>query len=646
MIKDARSAFLIRGSLRVLPPRKTFRLMLGLLAASAGIIPCAAMAEEEIEEVAVIGTYLQGPSFQMESRFSVGREELEMMMPAEPEQLLARLPGVSVYRPGGPGGVSEVFLRGAESNFTVVFVDGVRLNNPTNTRGGSFDFSALAANEIENVKIGTGAVSAIYGSDAMAGVILIETAWPEPGHSTGYAEAGTESDWRAGAATAFGISDSTTMGIRASATDAGDEIDGSSLELTNVSARLEGQRSTGDNWQLNVWHVDRTRTSFPEVSGGPELAVLPDLETADGQETSLSAMTTWTFSSRWGAEISASWSELEDDIDTPPVPPGELDGQPAFTTVSDYRRGELLWINRLSTTARSQLAFGFDLVAETGRDDGAVDLGFVQLPNTYDLERNTVSGFLEWGYDWSDSVMSTAAVRLDRTNSESNPSAKFGLEKEFRNSGGKLWARVANGFKLPSFFALGNPLFGNPDLVSEKVTSFEAGYDRDFGASVEAGVSIFTSKYKDLVDFDFESFTNVNRGAVDISGVFLHMQTQFSDAVWLAADATFLNISSVSGPLRRRPETTAGVNLTWQVSNAWSLNANARYVGERLIASIPTGDVVDGAYLMADATARYQHSEKLAAWFAIDNAFDTSYQDAPGFPAPGFRVRLGAEVTF
>jgi len=58
-------------------------------------------------------------------------------------------------------------------------VDGVRLNNPANTRGGSFDFSTLAVNEIERVDIAMGAMSAIYGSDAMAGVIRIESAWPE-----------------------------------------------------------------------------------------------------------------------------------------------------------------------------------------------------------------------------------------------------------------------------------------------------------------------------------------------------------------------------------------------------------------------------------------------------------------------------------
>jgi outer membrane cobalamin receptor len=79
---------------------------------------------------------------------------------------------------GGSGGVSEVFLRGAESNFTAVFVDGVRLNNPANTRGDSFDFSKL------------------------------------------------------------GLGDTTALGARASAVDGGDEIEGMRQELTNLSARL------------------------------------------------------------------------------------------------------------------------------------------------------------------------------------------------------------------------------------------------------------------------------------------------------------------------------------------------------------------------------------------------------------------------
>ena len=594
----------------------------------------------------VLGTYLEDRTLQTETQVSVERAELEAMMPAEPEQLLQRLPGVAVYQPGGSGGVSEVFLRGAESNFTAVFVDGVRLNNPANTRGGSFDFSTLAVNEIERVDIGMGAMSAIYGSDAMAGVIRIETAWPEAGAGTAFLEAGTENDWRAGAAATFGLGDRTALGMRVSAVDGGDEIDGSGQELGNLSARLAGRLGNGDRWQLNLRHVERNRTSFPEVSGGPELAVLPDLETTDGEETSLSARIDWTLSARWQAEIIASWAELEDEIDTPAVPPGALDGQPAFTTSSEYRRGQLLWVNRLALAGPADLAFGIDLVAEDGRDDGTVDLGFAVLPNSYRLERNTAAAFLEWGYAGPKGLEVTLAGRLDHSEDESRASGKIGLARRLQAVDGRLWARIADGFKLPSFFALGNPLFGNPDLASEKVTSFEVGYDQDLGNGVEAGISVFASEYEDLVDFDFETFTHINRGQVDITGVFLYLQAQITPTVWLGADATLSDISSDSGPLRRRPENTGGVSLSWRPVAAWSVDATARYVDERLTTSIPTGDAVDGAYLLTDATARYQHSERLALWLSIDNAFDSSYQDAPGFPAQGRRARLGAELRF
>jgi vitamin B12 transporter len=211
---------------------------------------------------------------------------------------------------------------------------------------------------------------------------------------------------------------------------------------------------------------------------------------------------------------------------------------------------------------------------------------------------------------------------------------------------GRLWASIADGFKLPSFFALGNPLFGNPELATEKVTSIEAGYDQDLGNGNEAGIALFASEYEDLVDFDFETFTNINRGQVDITGVFLYLQLQIAPTVWFGADATLSDISSDSGPLRCRPENTGGVNLTWRPTAAWSVDMAARYVDERLTTSIPTGDVVDGAYLVADATARYRRSETLALWLSVDNAFDSNYHDAPGFPAQGLRARLGAELCF
>ena len=95
--------------------------------------------------------------------------------------------------------MSEIFLRGAESNFTAVFLDGIRMNDSSNTRGGAVDLSMLAAGELERLDIAMGAMSAIYGSDAMAGVIRMDSAYPDDGRATVYGEAGTVEDWRVGA---------------------------------------------------------------------------------------------------------------------------------------------------------------------------------------------------------------------------------------------------------------------------------------------------------------------------------------------------------------------------------------------------------------------------------------------------------------
>ena len=87
--------------------------------------------------------------------------------------LLRDLPGVFVQQSGGS--VVSLFTRGAKPNFTLVLLDGVKANDPTNTRGGSYDFSTLDLNDITRIEFVRGPASAIYGSDAVGGVINIIT---------------------------------------------------------------------------------------------------------------------------------------------------------------------------------------------------------------------------------------------------------------------------------------------------------------------------------------------------------------------------------------------------------------------------------------------------------------------------------------
>ena len=96
--------------------------------------------------------------------------------------------------------------------------------------------------------------------------------------------------------------------------------------------------------------------------------------------------------------------------------------------------------------------------------------------------------------------------------------------------------------------------------------------------------------------------------------------------------------------MRRRPEQSGGIGLAWESGGAWSADAALRYVGSRLITSIPTGDVTDGAYTYLDATLTYAPADTVTLWLAADNLLDADYEDAPGFPAAGVTIRLGVRL--
>lgn len=619
-------------------------------ALTTGVCATAAETAAEVdestglEEIVVVETRLDDDMFSLGEGVSTDGTENLAARPVDTEQLFRSLPGFSVSRPGGAGGVSEIFLRGAESNFTVVYVDGIRLNNPSNTRGGSFDFSMLGAHGIDRVDSASGTMSAVYGADAMAGVIRIRSAWADPGSANLFVEAGSVGDWRAGAGASFELGNNLEWNVRASSLDGGDEIEGSSLRLDSFGTRLAGGLGDRGSWQINLRHVQRDRTSFSEVSGGPQFAVSRELETADGDELSVAAVADWPVTESWRSEVHISSARLRDNASMPAVAPGVLGGQPAFTAITDYERRELLWINRVELPGDAKIVGGLDFVAEDASDKGAVDLGFAVFPSPFEMTRSVSSAFAEIGRQWNGGLTSTLALRWDHGDVDGRLSGKIGVSRAVSDRGSRLWAHIGNGFKLPSFFALGNPLVGNPDLIAEKARSAEAGYTHVFGNGNELILTAFRSRYDDLVDFDFESFTNVNRGRIDIDGVQIRTDLELSPGVGLSLDSTWSDISSLSGPLRRRPERMGGVSLDWAAAQRWHVNARARYVGPRLTTSIPTGDVDASSYVLVGATVRYERVANRTVWAAIDNALDAQYQDAPGFPSPGARIRIGFDL--
>jgi vitamin B12 transporter len=627
-----------------MPERRTIDstlLVLGTLAAAAAV----QAQDDETDRIVVVGSRLADDGFGAGNVVVRDSDVIERSVPGDSEQLLRSLPGVSLFRPGGAGGVSEVFVRGGESNFTAVYVDGVRLNDTTNTRGGSFDFSTLPAFRIGRLELAPGAMSAIYGSDTMAGVIRIESAWPERGELLARAEVGSESDWRADVGSTFPLADDSELSLIGSAGDAGDEIEGSALESRSVSARLRIGEDGG--WTLVARLAERDRTSFPEVSGGPLLSVLREHETSETEQMSFSAATGWSLSDAWTAELTISHAETEDDYRSPPIAPGVLDGQPAFTTVTDFSRTEVLFVNRIQINPELHLAFGLDHVIEDGSDDGSIDFGFV-MPAAYELDRDISSLFAEVGRHLGAGIDASVALRADRAGGDTEVSGKLDVAKRFDAGDARLWLSAANGFKLPSFFALGNPLYGNPGLRPEQVESLELGFDHEASDRIAYGVSLFRNEYEDLVDFDFETFTSINRASVDIDGVQARITYAASGSTRISFSATDLSIETGEGEsaLPRRPEELVTVAVDRALDGGWSVTGRVRHVGKRTISSIPTGVIEDGSYEVVDVAVRKTSDDGLSWWVALDNLLDEDYRHAPGFPAPGAHVRLGAQLSY
>ena len=134
--------------------------------------------EQAVELEPVVGTATVAPTPLGRTTAPVtviSHEQIAAQQATSVTELLRQVPGVHIDQAGARGGISSVYVRGSDPNFTVVLIDGVKVNDPTNSRGGSFDFSTLSTDNIERIEIVRGPLSAVYGSDALGGVIDIIT---------------------------------------------------------------------------------------------------------------------------------------------------------------------------------------------------------------------------------------------------------------------------------------------------------------------------------------------------------------------------------------------------------------------------------------------------------------------------------------
>ena len=550
-------------------------------------------------------------------------------------QLLRTVPGVTVIESGGAGGSSEVRLRGAETGHTVVLIDGVRVNDPATARG-DFDFVMLSLNDVERVEVLRGPQSAIYGSDAMGGVINIITRKQKAKSSlTATVEGGsygTLNERAAGGMTAgdFSLRYSGTHFFTEGFSRRGDPVhnEADGAEKTSGSVRLTYAPIDGPKFDTSV-------TATHEVSDydGTSPSMGPDaLNTATRTQVSgFSKMTLPTWNG-WFDQSLTAFGMTSSRVNREPG--GTL---PVSKFASTNFGGEYQAVADLA--AAGTLTLGVRAEQERASNAAATVVSFPGFSSV----RTYFAGYAQHQITVLDNLHFTLSGRYDgEVDGEGFLTGRAAAAYEIPEWGTTLRASAGTGAKRPTGYQIGNNVFAaltnpsaNTNLKPEKSFGVDAGIEQTlFSGAVHVSATAFYNRFTDLLTFTGTSadgyYDNVDRA--ETSGLEFSIDTQIWPDV-LSANATYTWMPTrnlVTGrPLPRRPENSGSFSVTYSPDPRFDFTLTGTAVGQRTnTASAST--IILPAYWRLDASASYAMSDSVKLFGRIENIFDTYYSGSVG----------------
>ncbi|MHB9879211.1 TonB-dependent receptor plug domain-containing protein [Pacificimonas sp. ICDLI1SI03] len=558
---------------------------------------------------------------------------------------LSRASGVRAFRKGGLGGSTYLALRGGEPNFTAVLLEGALVTDPTNTQGGGFDLSQLSPHLVEQVAIVPGALSAVQGAEALSGVVDIRLR--SPGETlAGDLSADFDTDGGSDLAGTLSvpIGDGGIL-LGANRYDRFSEKQQSGLERTQFIGRATasaGPVALG----ATALRSDHDRSAFPEDSGGVLLAANREREQREGSFT-LMAVDAVATKGALRPELRASWSRTDAQIDTPAIFAGVFDAVPALTSDTRFDRYQADAAIRWDAGQILSVAAGAGFVRETGDSEGMVDFGMM-VPTAFDISRERVGVFAEATTVPVERLALTGSVRMDDPEDLSAEwTFRTAAEWQLALAGPSVFASYAEGYRLPSLFALAYPLLANPDLRPERSRTWEAGISQMVGTRSRVTLTYFDTRYTDLIDFDPAQFTNVNRAGVDTRGteakadIYLGPWSIRGTVSWLDVD-----VPPGTPSLRSRPEWQGSLYVSRAWQNGVNLALSLLGASDSVDSSIPTGVTELGGFVTVDAAAEVPVTDSLFVRAQLRNLFDETYQESAGVPALGITASIGAGVRF
>ena len=627
-------------------------------------LPVMAFANHHLEELLVTGSYSETQRENISASVTVlDRDSIATLNKSHLVDVLRTVPGLLIEEQGGAGGLVSVSLRGGESNFTVVMIDGVQLNDPTNTRGGSFDFGNLGTASIERIEIVRGAQSTIYGSDALSGVINIITTQPKAGHQQSLAADIGEYGYRRNSIALRGIANTIGYSLQLGTRDSGEPVDGSQQQSEDINAGLSWTPNKANKVAVNYRANDGELSSYPEQSGGPNKAENGDLYRSDYRGQSLGAAWTLQLMPLWQSNLHYGQYQRDEAFDSPGIAP--YMNVPPYFADAEFERKNLRWVNRLGNE-QLWLHAGVERRKEFGRSEGAADFGailpvpgplpplgrnIVLIPLSFELDRASKAGFIELNTRLASETLVQLGARHDQLDQQGTEEIyKVGIKQDFSN-GFSLSANWGQGFKLPSFFALGDSLTGNPDLKPETAENWDITAQWT-NQQHRISVSYFDNHFENLITFDDANFTNINSDVVETSGIEWQWQWQLPKfPVSIQAETTYTDIDAEDPELKLtgRPQLKGGISTHWQLNPTLSVNADYRYTGRQFADSQHTGSGTTEtlqSYTTLDFSIAWQVLPEITLSAALENALNEEFENAVGFPGESRALRVGINFNF
>jgi vitamin B12 transporter len=594
--------------------------------------------------------------------------EIEARQNPNVAELLRSVPGFNVLQLGGRGSLTTLFVRGGESDYNKVLLDGMPLNQP----GGAIDLSNLSSANVDRIEVVRGPQSALYGSDAISSVVQIftkkgnaEETRPEMGLLL---EGGSYDSFRAGGSISGGVGKVSYSSQYQHLTTENREPN-NYFRNNSFSSRV-GVETSKDSELSLVARVERGKAGVP----GPTAFGPADLEEYyRKRDFVIGANWNQRVSDNWSQRISYSQSYVNQLSADPVVSPSfvpTFQGKEGAFPIDDFAYSFLSATRRHSLNYQSEfvlsthlLSAGMDYEEERGVAGDVhaarTNFGYYVQDQFILKQRLSLTSGIRFEDNGSFGFAAVPRISLTYLLRNGNSGKFFGMTRPKFNFG--------LGIKEPNFVESFSTNFffkGNPDLKPEKTRSFEAGLEQRLARDrIRAEVNFFHNHFDDLIAFqttDFSTFAGsfFNLAKSQAWGVEHIVEASPIDHLRFSGSYTYLHSKVLKStdpfdPVFRegarlllRPTHSGFVGLTW-LSSKWQVSTHAIFIGERADSDFRgLGLTQVDRYTKWDLSGSYRINPKLDLFAVFDNILNRDYFEEIGFPALKFNFRSGLRLRF